>query len=108
SVKEILTLFSLLIPAFSLLHAPSVLTILLRCVQNALLPLFHKEQPTVSVIRLAPVHFRREVTRPVSYYSLFKWWLLLSQHTGCLSNFSSFCAYHILGDLKWWSGLFPS
>src|SRR5699024_4198208 len=66
------------------------LTILLRCVQNALLPLFHKEQPTVSVIRLAPVHFRREVTRPVSYYALFKWWLLLSQHTGCLSNFTSF------------------
>src|SRR5699024_11565484 len=82
-------IFPLLIPAFSLLHSPYVLTILLRCVQNALLPLFHKEQPTVSVIRLAPVHFRREVTRPVSYYALFKWWLLLSQHTGCLSNFTS-------------------
>ena len=38
---------------------------------------------TASVIRLAPVHFRRRVTRPVSYYALFKWWLLLSQHPGC-------------------------
>src|SRR5690625_3763489 len=48
------------------------------------------EQSAVSVIRLAPVHFRREVTRPVSYYALFKWWLLLSQHPGCLCNFTSF------------------
>src|SRR5690625_6503040 len=47
-------------------------------------------QSTVSVIRLAPVHFRRKVTRPVSYYALFKWWLLLSQPPGCLSNFTSF------------------
>ena len=43
-----------------------------------------------SVIRLAPVHYRRRVTRPVSYYALFKWWLLLSQHPGCLSNSTSF------------------
>src|SRR5690625_3306295 len=48
------------------------------------------EQSAVSVIRLAPVHFRREVTRLVSYYALFKWWLLLSQHPSCLSNFTSF------------------
>ncbi len=45
---------------------------------------------TASVIRLAPVHFRRRVTRPVSYYALFKWWLLLSQHPGCLGNSTSF------------------
>ena len=43
-----------------------------------------------SVERLAPVHFRRRVTRLVSYYALFKWWLLLSQHPSCLSNFTSF------------------
>src|SRR5690606_29974636 len=47
-------------------------------------------QSAASVIRLAPVHFRRRVTRPVSYYALFKWWLLLSQHPGCLSNSTSF------------------
>jgi hypothetical protein len=48
------------------------------------------EQSAASVIRLAPVYFRRRVTRPVSYYALFKWWLLLSQHPGCLCNSTSF------------------
>jgi hypothetical protein len=43
-----------------------------------------------SVAYLAPLHFRRRVTRPVSYYALFKWWLLLSQHPGCLGNSTSF------------------
>ncbi|CDN41082.1 Putative uncharacterized protein [Paenibacillus sp. P22] len=43
-----------------------------------------------SVVCLAPLHFRRRVTRPVSYYALFKWWLLLSQHPGCLGNSTSF------------------
>ena len=32
----------------------------------------------------APLHFRCRPTRPVSYYALFEWWLLLSQHPGCL------------------------
>ena len=36
-----------------------------------------------SVPCLSPGHFRRSVSRPVSYYALFKWWLLLSQHPGC-------------------------
>ena len=36
--------------------------------------------------RLSPEHLRRAITRPVSYYALFKWWLLLSQHPGCLRN----------------------
>src|SRR5699024_7420794 len=40
SVKEILTLFSLLIPAFSLPDAPPVLTVWLPSGWNALLPLF--------------------------------------------------------------------
>ncbi|PNH17403.1 hypothetical protein BWZ13_02000 [Lactobacillus iners] len=45
---------------------------------------------TVSVLCLAPVNFRRSVTRLVSYYALFKWWLLLSQHPSCLCNSTSF------------------
>src|SRR5699024_7792315 len=49
-----------------------------------------KIQSTVSVIRLAPGHFRRKVTRPVSYYALFKWWLLRSPPPGCLCNFTAF------------------
>src|SRR5690625_7830086 len=58
-----------------------------------------KEQSVASVIRLAPVHLRRGVTRPVSYYALFKWWLLLSQHPGCLGNAKSFSTSRLLCDL---------
>ena len=43
-----------------------------------------------SVVRFSPGNFRRRITRPVSYYALFKWWLLLSQHPGCLGNSTSF------------------
>ena len=39
---------------------------------------------TASVPYFSPGNLRRRVTRPVSYYALFKWWLLLSQHPGCL------------------------
>src|SRR5690625_7667845 len=65
------------------------------------------EQSTVSVIRLAPVHFRRKVTRPVSYYALFKWWLLLSQHPGCLSTPHPFPLNVYLGTLTGGLGCFP-
>ena len=39
---------------------------------------------TASVSYFSPGNLRRRVSRPVSYYALFKWWLLLSQHPGCL------------------------
>ena len=45
---------------------------------------------TASVLCLSPGNFRRKGARPVSYYALFKWWLLLSQHPGCLCTFTSF------------------
>jgi hypothetical protein len=60
-----------------------------------------------SVSSLAPLHFPRSVTRPVSYYALFQWWLLLSQHPGCLCTATSFPTELVLGDLSCWSGLFP-
>ena len=50
-------------------------------------------------IMLSPVHYRRRTPRPVSYYALFKWWLLLSQHPGCLRNPTSFRTEHDLGTL---------
>jgi hypothetical protein len=40
-------------------------------------------------LKLIPDHLRRYSTRPVSYYALFKWWLLLSQHPGCLGRITS-------------------
>ena len=43
-----------------------------------------------SVLCLAPVHFRRSVTRLVSYYALFKGWLLLSQPPSCSCDSTSF------------------
>jgi hypothetical protein len=49
-----------------------------------------RAQAKASVASLAPLHFPRSVTRPVSYYALFKWWLLLSQHPGCLCTATSF------------------
>ena len=56
---------------------------------------------------LTPVHYRRRTARPVSCYALFKWWLLLSQHPGCLSNFTSLVTKYILGTLADGLGCFP-
>ena len=53
---------------------------------NALLPLFRIRSFGVLLI---PDHLRRYSARPVSYYALFKWWLLLSQHPGCHSRLTS-------------------
>src|SRR6476661_6459790 len=66
---------------------------------NALLPLAIASKPAASVICLSPVHYRRRNPRPVSYYALLKWWLLLSQHPGCLRTPTSFRTEHILGTL---------
>jgi hypothetical protein len=56
---------------------------------------------------LTPDHYGREIARPVSCYALFKWWLLLSQHPGCHSNFTSLVTEHILGALADGLGCFP-
>ena len=40
-------------------------------------------------VLLSPVNLWRSVIRPVSYYALFEWWLLLRQHPGCLDNATS-------------------
>ena len=48
---------------------------------------------------MSPVHYRRRTPRPVRYYALFKWWLLLSQHPGCLGNSTSFRTEHDSGTL---------
>ena len=48
---------------------------------------------------LIPDHLRRYSTRPVSYYALFKWWLLLSQHPGCHRRATSSRTERGLGTL---------
>ena len=57
---------------------------------------------------LSPRHFRRGMARPVSYYALLKWWLLLSQHPGCHRDPTSFATKRRLGGLGRRSGFFPS
>jgi hypothetical protein len=49
----------------------------------------NRYEPVASAADFSPDHFRREITRRVSYYALFKWWLPLSQHPRCLSNLTS-------------------
>ena len=56
---------------------------------------------------LTPVHYRRKTARPVSCYALFKWWLLLSQHPGCLSTSTSLVTKYNFGTLADDLGCFP-
>ena len=55
----------------------------------------------------APLRFRRNNPRPVSYYAFFKGWLLLSQPPGCLGIVTSFPTQCKIWDLSWRSGFFP-
>ncbi len=56
---------------------------------------------------LIPVHYRHPTARSVSYYALFKWWLLLSQHPDCHSNWTSLVTQHEFGTLAGGLGCFP-
>ena len=56
---------------------------------------------------LSPVPSRRPRARPVSCYALFKWWLLLSQHPGCLRPRTSLRTEHGSGTLAGDLGCFP-
>ena len=61
-----------------------------------------------SAAHFSPDHFRRGITRPVSYYALFKWWLPLSQHPGCQCDPTSLqSTKRAIGGLGRRSGLFP-
>ncbi len=64
--------YALLKPTFSLRDTPALLAVCLLCITNALLPLHLAVKSAASVINLAPLHFRRRTTRPVSCYALFK------------------------------------
>ena len=72
STCKFLAYISLLIPAFSLLHRPQFLSVLLLPVHYAPLPLTFKREPEASVVCFSPDYLRRTITRPVSYYALFK------------------------------------
>src|SRR5437588_10090848 len=78
---------TLLVPAFALVHAPHGLTFMLHCGAQRSSTNRNKSCGSMASVRdLSPDHFRRHFTRPVSYYALFKAWLLLSEPPGCLGN----------------------
>ena len=56
---------------------------------------------------LSPVHCRRRTPRPVSYYALLKWWLLLSQHPDCQRIPTSFRTERDFGALAGGLGCSP-
>src|SRR5437879_2505304 len=59
--------------------------------------------PSVSPLTLSA----QDHIRPVSCYALFQWWLLLSQHPGCLRAPTSFYTELGLGTLAEGLGCFP-
>ena len=71
SAIRILTLFSLLIPAFSLHSSPRLFSVSLLPAIDAPLPLI-LDEPMASVSCFSPGNFRRGTSRPVSYYALFQ------------------------------------
>ena len=80
-------------PAFSLVCSPALLTVYLLPTHNAPLPIL--TNPTASVPDLSPGNLRRKVSRPVSYYALFKC-MAASKPTSWLS-----VKPHILYHLIW-------
>ena len=94
SAIRILTLFSLLIPAFSLPCSPQLLSVLL--LPHAML-LYQPFGSLVSVARFSPGHFRRRTSRPVSYYALFEW-MAASEPTSWLSS-NSHILFHLTHTL---------
>ena len=101
--------FPLLMPAFSLAPRPRALA---GPASSAYAMLSYRRRPRLrpaaSVARLAPLHYRRTTTRPVSCYALFEG-VAASEPTSWLSVQSYFLSHSArLGDLSRRSGLFPS
>jgi hypothetical protein len=95
-------------PAFSLAHAPAFLTVCLpRGVQRSSTILYFTVRIRCFGTQLIPDHLRRYPARPVSFYALFKWWLLLSQHPGCHRRITSYRTELCLGTLAGDLGCFP-
>ena len=98
STCRFLACISLLIPAFSLLCSPPLLPLRLLPAHYAPLPLTHNVNPKLRWCVLAPLHLRRTITRPVSYYALFEC-VAASKPTSWLSM-----QLHILSHLTHTSG----
>ena len=95
SAERIPTSLSLLIPAFSLLNSPRLLSVPLLRVNNAPLPIISDSSASVSCF--SPGHFRRRTSRPVSYYALFEC-MAASEPTSWLSS-KSHILFHLTRTL---------
>ena len=73
STVRILTSLSLLMPAFSLLCRPLLLTVQLQPAHDAPLPPVFAYRPMASAAGFSPGHFRRTITRLVSCYAFLRW-----------------------------------
>ena len=71
SARRILTFVSLLIPAFSLVYSPQLLSVLLRPFTQCSSTNYLRNS-IASVSCFSPGHFRRKTSRLVSYYALFE------------------------------------
>ena len=72
STGMFLACLSLLIPAFSLVQCPPCLSIRLLPLHIAPLPRIFFRRTHRFGVTFSPGHLRRTITRPVSYYALFK------------------------------------
>ena len=91
STAKILTLLSLLIPAFSLLSRPHILSImLLPTIECSSTTYIFLCKSAISVYSLAPVIFRATSLDQWAITHSLNEWLLLSQHPGCLRKITSF------------------
>src|SRR5438128_669305 len=92
-------------PTYALAHAPAVLPVDLR--RGVLRSSTADCSARGFGVSLIPDHLRRFTSRPVSFYALFKWWLLLSQHPGCRGNKTSSLTKRYFGALAGGQGCFP-
>ena len=91
SMARILTMLSLLIPAFSLLSRPAVLSVYLRpTIECSSTTYVFLHKFAISVNSLAPVIFRATSLDQWAITHSLNEWLLLSQHPGCLRKITSF------------------
>ena len=91
STARILTLLSLLIPAFSLLPRPQILSVLLHpTIECSSTTHTFLHESAISVYSLAPVIFRATPLDQWAITHSLNEWLLLSQHPGCLRKITSF------------------
>ena len=80
---------------------------MLHPVYDAPLPRILTDAAQASVVRLAPLNFRRPVTRPVSCYALFECVAASKPTSWLFVQLDILLHLTYIGDLSCGSGLFP-